>query len=298
MPSLLSHVLVAALRLQRRRRPFTDLRALRAKIAEERRSADPTPPRSLPSRCAIAERQVAGARVYTLSPRGGARSAHHVIYLHGGCYLFEIDPYHWRFCAALVRTLGCEVTVPIYPLAPEHGVDDALRVATATYRDVATRFEGRRMTLMGDSAGGGMALALAQRLDAEGLPQPKDLVLLAPWVDVAMDNPAIADVEARDPWLARPGLVEAGRMYAKGADARDPRVSPLHGELTKLGALSIFIGTRDLLLPDARLLAARAREAGTATTLFEYEHMVHDFMLVDLLPEAKRAFADIASVLR
>jgi monoterpene epsilon-lactone hydrolase len=207
--------------------------------------------------------------------------------------VFELDPYHWGFCAELANRLGCTVDVPIYPLAPEHSVDEALAMVTAVYRELAPE----RIALVGDSAGGGMALALAQRLAAEGLPEADDVVLLSPWVDIAMDNPEIPAVAERDPWLAVPGLIEAGRLYAGDVGAKDPRVSPIHGDLSKLRALSIFIGTRDVFLPDARLLAKRATEQGATVRLHEYEEMVHDFMLIQLLPEAKRALADIEAVL-
>jgi acetyl esterase/lipase len=298
VPSLLSHVLVAYLRATRRKRPFKDPRVLRAQIAKERTTIDPAPPKTLATRTTIERRTIDGTTAYTLSPRDGRRADRHVLFLHGGCYVFEVSPYHWRFCASLVERLGCKVTLPLYPLAPEHGAAEVLRRVTSVYRAVLAESAPGLAAIMGDSAGGGMALALAQLLEDAGLPQPKDIVLLSPWLDVGMTHPAIPAADARDPWLSRPGLVEAGRLYAHGLAADDPRLSPLHGELSKLGTLSVFIGTRDILLPDARLLCDRAREVGASVTMFEYDEMVHDFMLIDLLPEAKRALADIEAVLQ
>jgi acetyl esterase/lipase len=295
VPSLQSRILVAYLRASRRKQTYVDPRRLLDVIEKERRTVRAAPPREIRTSLHVEERVIEGSPCYTMWPRGVSSPELHVLFLHGGCYVFEITPHHWHFCAALASRLGCKVTVPIYPLAPEHGVDDALRMIMTAYRETAVG--ASRAALMGDSAGGGMALALAQLLRDAKLPQPKDIVLLSPWVDAAMDNPDIAAVDRDDPWLAPAGMAEAGRLYARGADPKtDPRVSPIRGELGELGALSIFVGTRDILLPDARLLRDRARQAGGAATLFEYEGMVHDFMLVGFLPEGKRARADIRAI--
>lgn len=278
MPSFRSSLLVAYLRATRRKRPYLDPEILSARVALERRTVDAAPPRSLRPTRTTSE----GMTVYTYhpkKPRGG-----HVLYLHGGCYVFEIAPEHHRFCAALADALGAKVTVPIYPLAPEHG---AVEMQDALAK--VLRAAGPIDTLAGDSAGGGLALALAQRGDLE---PPRELVLLSPWLDIALDDPAVAAIDARDPWLSARGLREAGRLYAKNLDAKDPRVSPLHGPLDHIERIAVLSGTRDVLLPDARRLHARAP---SKVTLLEYEDMVHDFMLIRALPEARRAFADVVS---
>jgi epsilon-lactone hydrolase len=304
-------VFSAVMRVGRFKRPFTDPSIFRKRIDDERRTVDHAPPKSLGKRCRVDRQLVENAPAYTLSPRleedrGGAGYAGlHILYLHGGCYTFEISPWHYRFCALLVETLGCRVTIPIYPLAPEHQVEAALKMVTAVYGEMCEKAENdpRRIAIMGDSAGGGMALSLALATAAsEKKTLPRDILLLSPWVDITMSNPDVDSFDVRDPWLSKPGLIEAGKMYAGPLlDPKDWRVSPLFGDLASLAersAVSTFIGTRDLLLPDAKLLHDRLTKAGAVSTLFEYERMAHDFMLIDLLPEAKQALADIESILR
>lgn len=281
MPSVRSLLVVAYLRASGRKRPYLDPRILRARIAHERRTVDAAPPRAVALRARVTCDEIAGMTVYAYAPRDREPTAH-VVYLHGGSFVFEIAPAHHRLCAALARTVGCRVSVPIYPLAPEH---TALEIQAAL-RAVVDAI-GPVDALAGDSAGGALALALAQQVAT-----PPPVLLLSPWLDVALEGDRDA-LEAYDPWLARVGLREAGKLYAGALDPRDPRVSPLHGPVDRIPELAAVIGTRDLFLPDARALLARA----PAMTLREYEGMVHDFMLIRGLPEARRAFREIAALL-
>lgn len=276
MPSLRSRLLVAVLRATKRKAPYLDPRVLHERIAEERRTVDAAPPRNV----ACDERFVAGMRILTTGT--GPRR---LLYFHGGCYVFEIAPEHYRFCAALSRALDATVTIPIYPLAPEYSAEDTQQKLRAVL-DALGPFDA----WLGDSAGAGLALALAQQL-----PTPPPLVLLSPWLDIALENPAIGPIDDRDPWLSRPGLRECGRLYAKDLDPKDPRVSPLHGPVEMIPRISMFIGTRDIFLPDARKLRDRAPEK---VALFEYPEMVHDFMLIRALPEARAALRDIVKAVR
>ncbi len=290
-------VALLAIRAQRRKKPFEDPRVLRDQILAERRSVTHPPPRSLARRVSIRETTIRGRPCYTLSPLGGRdEQKRRIFFLHGGCYVFEIVPEHWHFVARLVEVLHATVTVPIYPLAPEAGYRDAHEMVLEAYRALAKDTSADRIALMGDSAGGGMALALAQSINKNGLPRPADIVLLSPWLDVTMTNPDITEIEPRDPWLARPGLVEAGRMYAQGDDPKGSLVSPIYGELEGLGRISIFIGTRDILLADARKLHASAKDKGIDVQLYESEGMFHDWMFAPI-PEAKETLASIAQIL-
>jgi acetyl esterase/lipase len=278
VPSLRSRLLVAVLRATKRKAPYVDVQVLHERIHEERRTIDATPPKDV----RLDERFVAGIRVLTAQPGGASTATRRLLFFHGGCYVFEIVPEHYRFCAALAQALGAAISIPIYPLAPENSaafIQEKMRAVV----DALGPFDA----WLGDSAGAGLALALAQQN-----PHPPPLVLLSPWLDIALENPAIGPIDERDPWLSRVGLRECGRLYAKELDSKDPRVSPIHGRLDHIPRISMFIGTRDIFLPDARKLRDRAPEK---IALFEYPEMVHEFMLIRFLPEARRAFRDIVN---
>jgi len=203
---------LALLKLLGRRRRFESVEGLRAAVAQDRKTASAEPPASVRKRCAIGKRQVDGHDCYTLAPLSGA-GAVQLLYLHGGAHVAEISPFHWRLMAELVETTGCMAHVPIFPLAPEHTYRPAYAMVNEVYRALAAAHDARQLVLMGDSAGGGLALALAQGFAELGLPQPRDIVLISPWLDLTVSNPAIPPLEADDPWLARPGLAQAGRWW-------------------------------------------------------------------------------------
>ena len=106
--------------------------------------------------------------------------------------------------------------------------------------------------MMGDSAGGGLSLALVEHFKAERIPLPDELVLFSPWVDVSMENEEIAEHQQVDPMLAKSSLLVAGRYWAGELDVHDPRVSPIFGDLGGLRNVTVFVGTDGILYPDAR----------------------------------------------
>jgi len=156
---------------------------------------------------------------------------------------------------------------------------------------------GASVTLMGDSSGGGISLALAQRLREDGHEQPGHIVLLSPWLDATLSNPEISEFDKIDPFLGTDGLKYGGAAYARDVDPKSYLVSPVYGSLRGLAPISLFIGTRDILFPDCRKLREQARTEGVEINYREYEGMVHDWMLV-AMPEGKQAVREIVEAIR
>ena len=291
MTSLRNRVVAALAPLDRGSRYVRDVDALRAHVAPGAKAASPAPPAWLRRRVRIARGEVAGVRCYRLSPSGpdAPPAGRRVLYLHGGAYVGEISSHHWRFLARLVRASRATITVPIYTLAPQ-------AVATETVAQVAgVQRELGAAVVMGDSAGAGLALAVAQRLrDTEGR-RPEQLVLLSPWVDATMTNPEIAAMAPRDPLLGIQALALSGALYAGPDGPAAPPASPINGDLAGLGRVTVLIGTRDLLLPDARRLRDAVEAAGTPVAYVEEPDMLHDWMLLPI-PEAARTIEQLAGV--
>ena len=287
MASLRSRVVAALVPLDRGSRYVRDVYALRAHVAPGAKAASPAPPACLRLGVRVARGEVAGVRCYRLSPRDGRCGGRHVLYLHGGAYVGEISLLHWRFLARLARAARAAITVPIYTLAPH-----------ATAREVVTEVAGVQRELaaavvMGDSAGAGVALAVAQALRAQGLDGPRELVLLSPWVDATMANPEIMAVAPRDPVLGVEAVAMAGTLYAGADGPAGPLASPINGDLAGLGHVTILIGTRDVFLPDARRLRDGLEAAGTPVTYVEEPDMLHDWMLLPI-PEGALAIDGLA----
>lgn len=229
-----------------------------------------------------------------------------VVHLHGGAFVDGIARQHWALVADLADATGAPVYVPHYGRVPRHTVDDvddlfAALVEHITRWDAPRDGQGRpttpRLHLAGDSAGGALALLLAQRLRGDDRVQVTGLSLIAPALDLSMTNPEIEQVEPTDPWLTRAGVRPLLEAWAGDHALDDPRVSPLFGDLSGLPPIHVFSGTRDICWPDAKLLERRAREAGTEVTLHVAEGSPHVHVLLPT-PEGRGDRATLLATAR
>lgn len=251
----------------------------RALLERPKRSSEP-PARVLRG-LDVRREQVHGRPVHVLSPAGGPRTRGTVVYLHGGAYVSTIVRQHWALVAEVVREVGCEVRVPLYGLAPDHHAPEAIALVRAV-------LDGARgpTYLLGDSAGGGLALATTQRVVEDGGTAPAGLTLVAPWLDLGLRNPEIPAIQPHDPWLSLPGLRPLAAAWADGLSYDDPRVSPLFGRLDGLPPIALHVGTRDITLADCRELRDRAPSGGL--TVHEVPGAVHVHPLLPV-PEGRVA---------
>jgi acetyl esterase/lipase len=291
MPSLQSKAINVLLRLTRMKRTVNRMR--QRVESGERTYTEPS--RRLQEKHQVSKRNVNGHLVWTIAPRENP-SGKHVIYLHGGAYVNSFASQHWELISKLVQALNCTVTAPNYPHAPEHYVHDVFAFMLPLYNELATANGSSNVTIMGDSSGGGISLALAQRLREDGLAQPRRLILLSPWLDATLSNPEIAEFDKIDPFLGVEGMKYGGAAYARDVDPKSYLVSPVYGSVKDLAPISLFIGTRDILFPDCRKLRNQAEAEGVRIDYREYDEMVHDWMLGPL-PEAKHAIAEIVDLI-
>ncbi|HWP69127.1 MAG TPA: alpha/beta hydrolase, partial [Rectinemataceae bacterium] len=254
----------------------------------------PTPPDYLRHGLDVSMYEIGGSAIHILSPKG-RKTSPKVLFLHGGSYVINATRPHWRFLAGLVERSGCTVVAPDYPLAPEHSFADAYRMLTKLYRSLLDEVPSSGIILMGDSAGGGLALGLSMLVRDEKMPQPSAVVMLSPWLDVTMSNPYMEEIDPEDPFLNIEALRKAGFSWAHGANPRKPLISPIYGDLSGLPPLHLFTGTKDVLAADCRRIRGLCMAAGAKMAYYEFENMVHDWMLLDF-KEAKMAAAQIAAI--
>lgn len=185
---------------------------------------------------------------------GDAAYKHVIFYIHGGYYVYQMGSEQTTLINRLTRQTNSLAVIPMYKLAPfqtaENGHDLMLRL----YEQVCAENADKKIILMGDSAGGGYSLALAENLIKHGMAQPDELILLSPWVDVTMSNPDIADFTDADPMLTVTMGRMSGEAWAGSLSTDDWLVSPIYGDLSQLKNVSIFVGTRELFYPDDTLL--------------------------------------------
>lgn len=250
-------------------------------------------PRWLRLRSLVFQETVSSMKTYHLNTTG--KNPVGVLYLHGDTYTDQVSVRHWLFCDRLAQATGAEVCVPIYPLAPKHDYDEAYDLVKGLYRGMVSRYGADHVVLMGDSAGGGFAAGLAESLPQLGVGQPGALVLISPWVDLSMRNPASTDHADEDPTLAVWGLSEMGKSWADGDDPTLYRLSPIYGDVSVLRNVTIYVGTREILYPDAMAFADRLRQAGVDVRLEVGANLGHSWPLHPT-PEGCRACDDIAKV--
>jgi epsilon-lactone hydrolase len=236
---------------------------------------------------AVSRTEFQGRCVWSFAPEKEVPSAT-ILFWHGGGYVYPPMSGHWDYFAVMARRYGWRVIAPLYPLAPESEAVATTQFAADFYADLVAR-EGAPTLMGGDSAGGGLAAATAMRLRDAGLPLPKGLLLICPWLDADPAHPDQPGVEPRDAILTIAGIRDAGALYAGTLPITDPRVSPVHGDWTGLPPILAFGGGDDILVTDARRLKA----ALPAVDYEEQAGLIHDWPLFTF-PESKAAQARMA----
>lgn len=223
-----------------------------------------------------------------------------VLYFHGGGYCTGAIVTHHAITSRIALEAGCPVYALDYRLAPEHPFPAAVEDAVAAYRAMLEGgLQPGRIVFAGDSAGGGLTVAAMLAARDAGLPMPAAGVPISPWVDLTGEL-GWRDMDAAvDPMVRHDDLDAMTAAYMAGGDPRHPHAAPVHGDLAGLPPLLIQVGTAEILLPDARILAQRARDAGVEVLLEEEEdapHVWHHF--VPTIPEAVTAVARVGQFVR
>lgn len=288
MASFLSRIAPFVLTLRGSKREFSSAERTLARIERLQRSPSSYLPPRMPAVKVVAGR-VGQWPVFTVAPSDlEARTARRAIYLHGGVYCYEIDPLHWRFVARLAAETGATITVPIMPLAPRGTASVVVPAVADLTAALVDEVGAANVTILGDSSGGGMALAVAMVLRDRGVAPLGAAVLISPWLDISGTDPRLAEIAPSDPWLAVPGTHAAGALYRAELSESDPLVSPINGRLGGLGLIVAFSGTRDILNADATRLVALAGASGHPLQYHEGKGMIHNYPILPM-PEGDAA---------
>jgi acetyl esterase/lipase len=284
------------LTMKRQGRKPLDLKRLRAMTANPPRSA-----LSVPPGYGVASLGEDGLDfdVAELSPRPSDPAPVVVLYLHGGGYLFGSSKTHRQVLIAMAKAFQAPAYGLDYRLAPEHPFPAAVDDAARAYQWLLARFPEADIVLAGDSAGAGLAIATAVGVRDAGLKLPKAIVGFSPYSDLAVTGASV-EANARSCAMFTPRSIrEAAAMYLAGADARDPRASPLYADLRGLPPMLLFVSRHETLRDDTLRLAERASAAGVTVELVVRDRLPHVWpVFVTLLPVAREAFATVATFAR
>ncbi|RNI28222.1 alpha/beta hydrolase [Rufibacter immobilis] len=248
----------------------------------------PDPPKSLRNKHTFEKLDASHVNGYWIDREKAPNGV--LVYLHGGGYLFGPVELQWKYIARLSRHTGKAAIVVDYRMAPEHpfpaGLEDVVTLLT-TLRSTGQLPDN--YVLLGDSAGGGLAVSTAYRLKEMNQPLPKKLLLLSPWLDITLTNPASAFTAPKDIILGFDSVRKAAKKYMQHHDPRNPLISPVFGDVTGLPPTLLQIGTAEIFLWDSRSFVQKLANAGVPVQFEEYEDMFHVFPLVPFLPQSKKA---------
>ena len=223
-----------------------------------------------------------------------------LLYFHGGGYVFGSPAGHRDLAWRLSQAAGVRVLMVGYRLAPENPFPCAVDDATNSYRWLLDQgFGPDHIFVGGDSAGGGLAMALMVNLKNLGLPQPKAAVLISPWVDLASTGDSVKTNSEADAMLSPEALSRMAHYYLGDRDPKAPLASPLYADLSGLPPMHVLVGSTEVLLSDSESLVDEVTKVGGSATISIWPKMPHVFpLLAARIPEGKEAVTEIGEFLK
>lgn len=236
-------------------------------------------PKKVKETCQLNTEQFMGRNIFIVTPKNREKSDLKILYFHGGSYVAEATEQHWKFVEQIVNDTGATIIFPDYPLTPKYNYKDVFHMVVPLYKEIIDRIDTNHFVLMGDSAGAGLGLALEERIGEDNLTMPAKTILISPWLDVRLTNPAIDEMEENDKQLNKETLKLAGLAYAGEDGINSYLVNPIEGDLSKLKNITILTGTYDILNPDVHVLKEKAEKVGVPIEIKEYEQASHIWMI-------------------
>ena len=230
-------------------------------------------------------------KVYYVNKHKDCKSV--LFYIHGGYYFHHAAKSQLTMLRKIIKQTNSLIVFPVYPLVPFHTVDENFETMKSLFECIQKEYSNSKVVLAGDSAGGGYALALAESIKK----QPDELILLSPWVDATMNNEKMWNYDRVDPMLSIEKARFIGKLWAGEKGPKDPRVSPLFGNLTGLNNVSIFVGTREVFYPDNILLFNKLKDLKVANAQLIVGDKQNHVYPAYPTPEAKKAVKQIADII-
>ncbi len=223
-----------------------------------------------------------------------------LLFLHGGAYVLGSCHSHRHMVSYLAREGHVDALLPEYRLSPEDRFPAAVDDAVACFRWLISQgYDADDIIVAGDSAGGGLCVAMMLALRDSGGPMPKAAFLLSPWLDLSASGESIETRRDRDPWFKPEDMPVAASFYCDEDEVRDPLVSPVYAEMHDMPQTFVQVGDHEILLSDATRLVEGIRAAGGEAEIEVFRDMWHVFQAFLLVvPEARDAIRTLGKQMR
>ena len=257
-------------------------------------------PQNIQAKVKIETKEFMHRKLFEISPKNDEeKSLKTILYFHGGAYVAEATEEHWHFLEKLANDTKATIIMPDYPLTPKYTYKDVLNMIEPVYKETITKVGSDNLIVMGDSAGGGMALGLLEKLSQSNIEMPSKTILISPWLDTTMSNPKIDEIQKNDKDLNKEKLYLAGVSYSRDLDKKDDFfVNTINGKLSKLKNTVIYTGTYDILNPDCYILKEKAEKEGVNIEIKEYETAPHIWIVNNEDELAQSAYNDLIEEVR
>jgi len=230
--------------------------------------------------CDIETKEFMSRKIFIIKPKTEQLSKKVILYFHGGAYVAEATTLHWDFLEKLANDTKSTIVMPDYPLTPKYTYKDVFNMVEPLYKEIISKVDVKSLVMMGDSAGGGITLALAEKISQNNIQLPSKTILISPWLNVTLTNEKIKEVQKNDKDLNKEKLLIAGISYARDEEGmKSYLVNPINGPLSKLKNVIIYTGTYDILNPDTHLLQEKAKKEGIDIQIKEYEQAPHIWII-------------------
>lgn len=217
-----------------------------------------------------------------------------IIFVHGGGYCIGSTRGYYSLAARIGIAAKAEVLLIDYRLAPEFPFPNGLADVVSVYEILSNQVGAENLSLVGDSAGGGLIVATLIKIREEGLNMPSSAVLLCPWLDLTLSGYSVTHVRRKDPMLTEGNLKFLAAKYIGTEDMKNPYASPIFGDYHGFPPVLVQAGEHDILRSDAERFAEKAQSQGSPTTLHVWKGMFHVWQFyARVLPEAEHAVQEI-----
>ncbi|PJZ54213.1 hypothetical protein CH380_06835 [Leptospira adleri] len=252
------------------------------------RKDSPLPTKEITERHSVEIVEVEGAKGIWLDKKNSANGV--LIYLHGGAYIKGPFAAQWKYVSRMIQKTSTAAFVVDYGMPPNSPFPKGLNGVVSLIETLQDRKSlPNRWFLLGDSAGGGLAVAVAYQLRERRRTLPRGLILMSPWLDLSMENPDSLLTAKDDPMLTKEFLIQSAKEYAPGKDLKDPLLSPVYGNVKGLPPILLQIGTSEIFLADNRKFYESCKNNGVEIQYEEYPEAFHVFMMLNVLKEARKA---------
>ena len=227
-----------------------------------------------------------------------ANSTKLLIFVHGGAFISGPSKIHWDAIQEISKQTDYAIWMCDYPKAPENKISEISRNIDSIYVKALESNKAEDIVLIGDSVGGTLITALAQRLVKRDEALPRKIILISPVMDATLSNPQIDKIDPIDPMLSKIGVLSAKKMCAENDDLKNEMISPLFGSFDNFPETIFFLAENDITYPDQQLAVQKMIESNISLVVKEGENMPHIWPLLPVMKEAKIALQEIIEQLK